>query len=323
MKTVIITGATSGLGFEAARVLARQKDWHLILAGRDPQRNADAVRKIGRGRARKRVEAMDLDLGSLQSVRDFAAAFKARTDLPPLHALLNNAGLQFTSGDNRTEDGIEATFQINHLGHFLLSNLLIDHMATPGRIVFTSSGTHIPGEAPGIPVPRYLTAEQIAFPDKDPEHVQEAKGPAGRRRYSTSKLCNVLNTYELDRRLEATGRGASSGGIAVNAIDPGLMPGTGLIRDYPGIAKLLWKTLLPVLILLPGNQNSPRTSGKRLARLAYDPAYDGVSAKYFSQGKPKRSSDISYDTEKWRDLWETSVRLTGLTPGDSSVLGDL
>lgn len=320
MKTAIITGASSGLGLEAARVLAKQKDWHIVIAGRDPARNAQAVRRIGRGRARTRVDAMDLDLASLQSVRDFAAAIKARTDLPPIHALLNNAGLQFTSGDHRTADGMESTFQINHLGHFLLTNLLVDHMARPGRIIFTSSGTHIPGEAPGIPIPRYITAEQIAFPDRDPKHVTEAKGAAGRRRYSTSKLLNVLNTYELNRRLEALGMGADTGGLSVNAFDPGLMPGTGLARDYAGPVRLLWKTILPLLILLPGNQNSPRKSGKRLARLAYAPEYEGVTAQYFSQGKPKPSSDISYDTAKWADLWETSTRLSGLEETDASVL---
>jgi len=320
MKTAIITGATSGLGLEAARVLAKQKDWYLVLAGRDPVRNAAAVKKIGRGRAKSRVEAMDLDLASLQSVRDFAAAIKTRADLPPLHALLNNAGLQFTSGDNRTADGMESTFQINHLGHFLLTNLLVDHMARPGRILFTSSGTHIPGEAPGIPIPRYTTAGQIAFPDRDPEHVKEAKGAAGRRRYSTSKLLNVLNTYELDRRLQALNMGASTGGLSVNAFDPGLMPGTGLARDYAGPLRLLWKTVLPLLTLLPGNQNSPRKSGKRLARLAYAPDYEGVTAQYFSQGKPKPSSDLSYDTEKWADLWDTSTRLSGLESEEASVL---
>ncbi len=322
MKTVIITGATSGLGFETAISLAKRKEWHLVLAGRDPARNESAVKRIGRGRAKSRVEAMELDLASLQSVRDFAARVKARDDLPPIHALLNNAGLQFTSGDNKTADGMEATFQINHLGHFLLTNLLIDHLARPARIVFTSSGTHIPGEAPGIPVPRYVTAEMIAFPEKDPEHVKEAKGAAGRRRYSTSKLCNVLNTYELHKRLEARGMGASAGtmGISVNAFDPGLMPGTGLARDYPGFLQFLWRTVFPVLVLLPGNQNTPKRSGRRLARLVWDPAYDGVSAKYFSQGKPKPSSDESYDEEKWADLWDTSVRLSGLNGEEASVL---
>lgn len=321
MKTAIITGATSGLGLEAARFLVRQKDWHIVVAGRDPKRNAQAVRRIGKGRARKRVEAMDVDLASLQSVRNFAKAVIARTDLPPIHALLNNAGLQFTSGDHRTADGMESTFQINHLGHFLLTNLLVNHMAKPGRIIFTSSGTHIPGEAPGIPVPRYETAELIAFPEQDPEHLKESKGSAGRRRYSTSKLLNVLNTYELNRRLEALNIGASSQGLSVNAFDPGLMPGTGLARDYTGFQRFVWKTVLPLLTLLPGNQNSPSKSGKRLARLAYAREYDGVTAQYFSQGKPKPSSDISYDTEKWADLWDTSTRLSGLKDAESPVLG--
>lgn len=320
MKTAIITGGTSGLGFEAARHLAKQKDWHIVIAGRNPARNAAAVRKLARGGARKCVEAMDLDLASFASVRTFAAAVKARTDLPPIHALLNNAGLQFTNGSIHTDDGPEITFQINHLGHFLLTNLLIDHLAKPARIIFTSSGTHIPGEAPGIPIPRFPSADQVAFPEKDPEHVKEPKGAAGRRRYSTSKLCNVYNTYELNRRLEALGNGASSGGITVNAFDPGLMPGTGLARDYGGVARLLWKTILPALVLLPGNTNTPRRSGKRLARLAYDPAYDGVSARYFSQGEPKPSSDLSYDEANWLDLWDTSARLTSLSEGDASVM---
>jgi hypothetical protein len=112
-----------------------------------------------------------------------------------------------------------------------------------------------------------------------------------------------LFSYELDRRLDHGERG-----VTVTAFDPGLMPGSGLARDYPPLQRLAWRYLLPALRVLP-NVNSARTSGRRLAALAGDPRFEGVTGAYFEGRREIRSSAESYDRDKARDLWETSEQL--------------
>ena len=147
-----------------------------------------------------------------------------------------------------------------------------------------------------MPSPQYSTAEELALAAND-------DSADGRRRYTTSKLCNMLFTYELDRRL-----GEGKGGVTVNAFDPGLMPGSGLARDYSAIGRWAWRYVLPLLRVLP-NVNSSRTSGARLAALVSDPGFDDVTGAYFEGKRRIRSSVDSYDPEKALDLWETSERL--------------
>lgn len=203
--------------------------------------------------------------------------------------------MQVVDGTKYTDDGIEMTFGVNHLGHFAMVRGLLDQVDAPARIV-VSSGTHDPAKFTGMPKAQYTSAEELAHP--------VAGEPAdGRRRYTTSKLCNVLFAYELDRKL---GQGAK--GVSVTAFDPGLMPGSGLARDYSAIGKLVWRFVMPVLRVLP-NVNSTRTSGRRLAALASDAKYDGVTGTYFEGDKAIRSSADSYDQALARDLWETSERL--------------
>jgi len=294
-KTVIITGANAGLGLECARdLLARNNSWHIVLAVRDPKRGAAAVAELD---ASARCTVMACDLASLNSVRAFTQAFEAAA-LPPLHAIVCNAGLQML--DNQfTVDGVEMTFGVNHLGHFALVQGLLDQLVAPARIVVVSSGTHDPAKFTGMPRPDYTSAEQLAHPN--------AHAPAdGRRRYTTSKLCNVLFSYELDRKL---GHGAR--GVTVTAFDPGMMPGSGLAREASRMQQFAWRYILPGLRVLP-NVNSVATSGRRLARLVDDPSLDGVTGQYFEGRKAIRSSVDSYDAAKAEDLWDTSLRLTQL-----------
>src|SRR5262249_39585609 len=131
---------------------------------------------------------LPLDLASLASVRHFVDEFR-RAALPPLAGIVCNAGLQNIAAPTKTADGHETTFGVNHLAHYLLTRLLLPDLQAHGHIVFVSSGTHDPNERSGFPEPRYTTAREIAGdlePGVDP----------GRRRYSTSKLCNVYCTYE-------------------------------------------------------------------------------------------------------------------------------
>lgn len=299
-RTAIVTGANGGLGLACVRALLEcDPAWHVVLAVRDPSRGHDAAVALGEP---TRCTVMALDLASLVSVRGFVEGF-AEAGLPPARALVCNAGIQTTSGTHLTEDGIELTFGVNHLGHFALVQGLLDRLSAPARIVVVSSDTHDPRKLTGMPEPCYTSAAALAHPRSQPG------APAarlGRRRYTTSKLCNVLFAYELDRRL-----GGGARGIAVNAFNPGLMPGSGsgLARDYGTPQRLAWRFLLPALRVLP-QVRGVRRSGEDLAALAGDPQYAGISGRYFDGRRQIDSSADSYDVEKARDLWETSERLT-------------
>jgi light-dependent protochlorophyllide reductase len=290
-RTALITGANSGLGLQCARsLLANDPSWHLVLAVRDLERGADAVQRLGAG---QRCTVMQLDLASLRSVRGFIDDVRAG-GLPPIQAVVCNAGVQVVSGAHTTADGYEITFGVNHLGHFALVRGLLDTLTAPARIVVVSSGTHDPARFTGMPHPHYTSAADLAHP------AGELTADEGRRRYTTSKLCNLLFTYELDRRLE---HGAQ--GVTVNAFDPGMMPGSGLGRDYPPLQRFAWRYVLPTLRFLPG-VSSAGTSGRHLAALAADARFDGVTGMYFEANTPALSSGDSYDIGTARELWEAS-----------------
>src|SRR2546421_5140220 len=254
-STAIVTGANSGLWFECARALLRKGgDWHVVLAVRDPRSGEAAVERLEQA---DRCTVIQADLGSLESVRGFIAEHR-RADLPPTRAVVCNAGVQVLSGARRSADGIELTFAVNHLGHFALVGGLLDQLACPARVLIVSSDTHDPARRSGMPAPRYTSAERLAYPDGEPDEPPQTDG---RRRYTTSKLCNVLFAYELDRRL-----GGGQAGITPNAFNPGLMPGSGLARDYSPIQRFAWSFVLPLLRALPG-VISPRTSCTPLPQL--------------------------------------------------------
>ncbi len=298
MRTAIVTGANRGLGQACSQAILGSTSWRVVLAVRDVAAMGDVVRRAGADRAL----TSRLDLGSLDDVRAFAERAAAEG---PIDALVCNAGIQHVApGLVRTKDGLESTFQVNFLGHFLLANLLLPSMARPGRIVFVSSGTHDPKQKTGLPAPVYPGAQNLAFPD------EEAGDPMkiGLRRYTTSKLCSVYGVHELHRRL----REAGVDWIDVNAMDPGMMPGTDLAREYPPWMRWSWDHLLPVLRPFLRNTNSPERSGAHLAALATASRFAGVSGRYFEGVKEIRSSDLSYDEANARDLWEASCRLTGL-----------
>jgi light-dependent protochlorophyllide reductase len=294
-KTAIITGANTGLGFECARALMESdREWHVVLAVRDTVRGDDAAARLGRP---GRTTVSELDLASLRSVRDFAQRLP-ELDVPPLSALVCNAGLQMVAGSATTVDGYEMTFGVNHLGHFALVRHVLENLSAPARIVVVSSGTHDPDKFTGMPAPRYTCADELLHPPPG-----GLTGDEGRRRYTASKLCNMLFSYELDRRL-----GHGTRGVTVNAFDPGLMPGSGLARDYSGAQRLAWRLLMPALRVLP-NVNSTRRSGANLAALVADPALDDVTGAYFEGTRRIRSSRDSYDPALAAELWRVSERL--------------
>jgi NAD(P)-dependent dehydrogenase (short-subunit alcohol dehydrogenase family) len=304
MKTVIITGGNRGLGYECARNIARDKDWYVIIACRDPREAQDSVQTLRAQSGNQNIQARELDLASLKSVNKFVDEIQ-KSDLPPLSALVCNAGLQVVSGTKRTQDGFEMTFGVNHLGHFLLVNRLIKKMTPPARIVIVSSGTHDPAMQTGMGDPQYSNTRLLAFPNED---VASDPQQTGRTRYTTSKLANIFFTYELVRRLEAWG----IQDITVNAFDPGMMPGTGLARDYNIFMRLGWKYLLPILTLFRPGVRRVEDSGAALAWLVLAPELARVTGKYFSGKEMIPSSTESHDQAKAKELWETSTELVEL-----------
>jgi len=317
---VLVTGGNSGIGLECARELAR-RGARVLIASRNREVSEQAVRRIARESGEGAASALALDLGSFASVRAFAKEIEAR-DLP-LRALVCNAGLQMNTGPKLTPDGIEATFAVNHLGHFLLTNLLLSRLLAnaPARIVIVASGVHDPAMKTMMPHPAITDFETLAA----------TGGPSrerfdGRVAYVNSKLCNLWFAYELVRRLEAAGLGSGERALSVNAWEPGLVPGSGLARDYPPALKFVWDWILPgaarVLTLRYPTINPAPKSGAALARLVLDPALEGRSGGYFpshSRWKQAPSSDLSYDLARAAALWEQSLRMTRLAPGESPL----
>ena len=319
MNTAIVTGANTGLGFECARALAETRNWHVIVACRSVEKGREAINRLFAQTWYKNLEAITLDLASLESVRSFAKEYAADSR-PPLRAIVCNAATQIVSGRTYTKDGFETTFAVNHLGHFLLVNLLLPQMAPPARIVVVSSGTHDPAQTTGMPPPVFKSARLLARPDEDSKPLNDPNGTAGRRAYTTSKLCNLLFAYELERRLRAERAGGTNGrSITVNAFDPGLMPGTGLARDYGATARFAWRFVLPVLRPFVPNVNSVARSGKTLANMVTEPRYDRISGKYFQGTRDVPSSKDSYDPAMAVDLWESSAAMVKLSPDETSL----
>ena len=315
-RTVVITGGNAGIGYAcAAAILATsaEQPWHVVLACRDPERARAAVDRLSQvAGALGRVEAMSLDLASLASVRAFAAELISRVTagvLPPLRGLVCNAGVQ--SGTTRllTADGFEATFGVNHLGHFLLVDRLRPILLPPARIVVVASGVHDPAQKWNVPPPAWNNTAALSRGELGPAAAADSPFASGQRRYSTSKLANVYFVYGLARRLPA--------GVTVNAFDPGLVPGTGLVRNAPGpipfIAAHVLPRVLPVLRLFMGpNVHTIKESATSLASLVTNSALADTTGRYFEGRREIRSSVESYDSDRAETLWRDSEALTAL-----------
>lgn len=290
---MVMTGGTAGIGLVAARRLLAEGA-ELTIGARRPQ---DAAADL---KARARLERLDLaDLTTVAAFADRVA------DGEPFDALILNAGLQNVTGE-RSAQGLEVTFAANHLAHYLLARRLAPRLRPGGRIVLTSSGTHDPEAKTGMPPPRHADAVRLARPETDPER-DPAPGTAGRRAYSTSKLCNVMTARELARRLAPT-----RPDLTVIAYDPGFTPGTGLARDYPGPGAFIFRHILP-LVVRGERISTPANSGAHLARLAIEAEYAGARGAYFAvRGKglmEVEPSRLARDSDACARLWEDSAAL--------------
>lgn len=293
-KTVVVTGANSGLGYEATRAFAR-KGAHVVMACRSMGRAEDAKRRIRSEGPRGSLEVSKLDLGSLASIREFAEDFEA--DHEDLHVLCNNAGVMALPR-RETEDGFEMQFGINHLGHFALTGHLLDRLhETPGatRVVTQSSGLHERGE--------------IDFGDLQSERAYD-KWDA----YAQSKLANVLFAYELQRKLDA----ADVDDVLSVACHPGYAA-TNLQKRGPeleGSMVRLWmmKAANAVVAQSAAQGALPMLYAATAAPIEGG-EYVGPGGLGNMRGAPEKqqSSEISYDENRAERLWDVSEELTGMT----------
>lgn len=286
-KVVLITGGNSGIGKEAAVGLA-DLGATVVITSRDAVRGEAAGTEIRERTGSDRVEVMVLDLGSFASIRAFASDFLDRHDR--LDVLLNNAGA-ILSKRQETEEGFEATFGVNHLGHFLLTDLLLDRVkaSVPSRIINVSSGAHR-GAPSGLP-----------FDDLQSERGRYSAMTV----YSQSKLANILYTRELARRLEGTG-------VTVNALHPGgVSSGFGREGDTTGIGAVIMTIAQPFLI-------SSKKGARCSIYLASSPDVEGVTGDFFYKNRPSRTTKAAQDDEAARRLWDISENLIATSGGSDT-----
>jgi NAD(P)-dependent dehydrogenase (short-subunit alcohol dehydrogenase family) len=316
MASVLITGGHAGLGWAAASTLASNKHADLVLAGRDLDRVRAAAQQLG-DKFGITATPLLLDLASLNSVRSAAAQVRgmiANRIVEPFQALVCNAGAQFRGAISYSADGYEETFAINHLGHFLLVELLLDCVADGGRVVFTASGTHDPETMDGRVVGAAVEPDAVALANQG---KNGNKAVSGGKRYATSKLCTILFSYELDRRLKRADQPLCS-----IAFDPGLIPETGLGRTAPAFVQWLSRTALMKWLLktIGVTMGSLPFSGAALASIAIDEKFATASGSYIQSKNgtliEARSSKTSYDEKKAAKLWEDSERLVHLNTSE-------
>ncbi|XP_008115179.1 retinol dehydrogenase 12 [Anolis carolinensis] len=274
-KVAVITGANTGIGKETARELAR-RGARVIIACRNTEKGEAAAHEIQRETGNQQVIVKKLDLSDTKSIRTFAENLLKEED--KLHILINNAGVMFCPY-SKTADGFEMQFGVNHLGHFLLTFLLLDRLkeSAPARIVNVSSLAHILGK--------------IYFQDLQGEKCYSAQFA-----YFQSKLANILFTRELAGRLQGTG-------VTVNALHPGAV--LSELGRHSYVAKFLqrvfnfmWKTV--------------EEGAQTTVHCAVAEELESVTGEYFSDCKPAWVAPQGLDENTAKKLWKVSCELLGI-----------
>jgi NAD(P)-dependent dehydrogenase (short-subunit alcohol dehydrogenase family) len=273
-KICLVTGATAGIGEATAKLLAL-RGATVVGVGRNPKKNEISSKRIKSETGNESVEYLLADLSSQKDIRALANDFKSKYG--QLDVLINNAGATF-GNRHESEDGIEMTFALNHLGYFLLTNLLMDVLekSTPARIINVSSSLHRLGK--------------IDFNDI-PFVINYARSKA----YQRSKLANIAFTYELSRRIH-------NKNIVVNAMNPGLVA-TNVGDQAGGIAAKV-KGLVDRIAAM-----TPEEGAQTIIYLASSDEIAGVSGRYFVKKKSVPSSKLSYDIDFGKKLWHLSEQL--------------
>lgn len=274
-KTFVITGANTGIGKITARELAK-RGAHVILACRSADKTQPVIDALKQETGNDKIEFIALDLADLASVRRCADELLARNI--PIHALINNAGLAGSRGT--TKDGFELTFGTNHLGHYLLTRMLLDRMkqSGPARIVNVASASHY--QAKGI------NWEALRA---------KTKSRTGMAEYAVSKLSNVLFTKELARRLEGTN-------VTTYALHPGVVA-TDVWRRVPSPVRWVMKKFMV----------TPEEGAQTSIRCATAPELASETGRYYDRdGKERSPNQLANDEELAKQLWTKSAEWTGL-----------
>lgn len=284
-KTILVTGATSGIGFETSADLAK-RGARVVMVGRDPARTEAAVSKVAR-RSSGEVSHLLCDFSSQASIRRLAESFRERHDR--LDVLVNDAG-GVNKSRRLTVDGIEMTFAVNHLGYFLLTNLLLDRIvgSAPARIVSVASIGHRSGT---------LDFADLGF----------ERGYSIMRAYTRSKLGNVLFSAELARRLAGTG-------VTSNCLHPGSV-NTRIWSGAPVWAKPIIRFVYRPFFI------SAEKGASYVVDLVTRPDLAGVTGRYFEEGRMIAPSSLAQDEALAKRLWEVSAAMVGLPPAAGSPRG--
>lgn len=270
-KVVLVTGATSGMGLATAIELAKQ-NYQVIMVGRNEEKGLKALAYAQNESNSSNISFMICDLASLKDIRRFASEFK--NNYKKLDVLINNAGVLCLKRET-TVDGFEMQMGVNHLGHFLLTHLLMECLlnADEGRIVNVSSGGHKWGD----------------FYENDPHFTQGYNLFKG---YGQSKLANILFTKELAKRLKDTR-------VTVNALHPGAVTTNLGVDRQTGFGKTVYKLLSPFF-------QSPTEGAGTTIFLTTDPNVNGVSGEYFVNKKIAKPSKKANDPVLARRFWDWS-----------------
>lgn len=259
------------------------------------------------------MSGQTLDLAVLDSVRAFAADVRARTRDEPITALVLNAGVIRPDARGRTVDGVETTFAVNHLAHYLLLRLLWPALGSGAVVVLTTSGTHDPDARAGLAPPRHADALLLAHPERDPA-ADTGSTAAGQHAYTASKLCSILTVRHL-----SAADGAAAG-ITALAYCPGQVFGTALVRDLPWARRAVW-AVLGSPVLSPLRRMSPTLAsaaeaGGALADLASGGVRPPAGRRYAALRRGRITwpdpSALARSDEAAQALWRDSARLVGL-----------
>lgn len=311
-STVIITGASSGVGLYAAKSLAN-RGWHVVMACRDLPKAKQAAESVGM--APDRYTILHIDLGSLESVRQFVQTF--RDGGKSVDALVCNAAIYMPliKEPLYSPEGYELTVTTNHLGHFLLCNLMMEDLkqSADPRLVILGTVTHNPDELGGKipPQPDLGNFEGFTAGFKAPITMINGKQFEPVKAYKDSKVCNVLTMRELHRRYH------DSTGITFTSLYPGCVADTPLFRNhYP-----LFQKIFPWFQKnITGGYVSQELSGERVAMVVADPEYK-QSGAYFSWGNRQKKDGKSFirqvspqarDEKKGQRMWDLSAKLVGV-----------
>jgi len=274
-KVVIITGGNSGIGYETSLGLARRKA-HVIIACRDLVQGNQVAKEISQLTGNQKIETMKLDLASLKSVRAFAAEYQKKN--LPIHILILNAGLWMGNNRTLTEDGLEMTFGVNHLAHFLLTNLLLPQIKQgKARVVVVSSNLHHSGV--------------LEF-----DNLQGEKTYASFQGYCNSKLANVAFSNELNRQLEGSGATSIS-------LHPGVIR-TQLHRENGPLFDAIYKVLGLFL-------KNPEEGAQTTLAASVSHKFEGKGGFYLKECDIAPSNPIAEDKEVAKRLWDVSKSLVG------------